>query len=207
MASAVTADRSHGRHGQEVETRTPHFAHTAVHATDGMRESLDDVCEFSVWHARPRHSPSGPVSRALLLPACIVRWDHAAYVLSQTGTPRDVLSRAGTTANASIIAYGDGPRRYMYRAWGRLGTYCRALDVLSRAEMAPDVLLRTGTPRDALSCAGTTPDVISRVGTPRDVLSHAGMAPDLMSRAGTAPVGLSRVGTPWSALSCVRTPP
>ena len=27
----------------EAETRTPHFAHAAVHATDGMREFLDDV--------------------------------------------------------------------------------------------------------------------------------------------------------------------
>ena len=51
--------------GGEAETRTPHFAHAAAHATDSLHKFTDGVCKFSVWRARPRRSSSGPFSRAL----------------------------------------------------------------------------------------------------------------------------------------------
>ena len=49
------------------EAETPHFAHAAAHATDGVHKFADGVRKFSVWRARPSRSSLGPVSRALLL--------------------------------------------------------------------------------------------------------------------------------------------
>ena len=113
LRGETAAARSHrcaSLHGVmgEAETQTPHFAHAADHATDGVRKFCDDAHIFCLC-AQPRHSSSGSASRALLLAETNKRRAQnlafSGLLFFKTGKRSHTLSKLSQPYLATLASY------------------------------------------------------------------------------------------------------